>query len=182
MTVELAYDHNCPNIAEARENLLRALALAHLPPTWTEWDLSIPDAPAHVRGFGSPAVLVNAHEVTGLESSDALSCCRLYRGSDHRYRGAPQTDLILSALKRESGDRGRSASQTGMPRVLACLCRPTLVAGSRLSTVEHISGPADAGFSGGCSGRTRFPSPKTPRLRPFPSRVDRFCGCCSWKV
>lgn len=102
MTVELVYDHNCPNVAEARNNLMRALALAHLPATWTEWDLSTPDAPAHVRGFGSPAVLVNAREVTGSEPSDALACCRLYQGSDHRYHGAPQPDLILSALKRES--------------------------------------------------------------------------------
>lgn len=36
-TVELIYDRDCPNIPQARENLLRAFGQVHLTPRWREW-------------------------------------------------------------------------------------------------------------------------------------------------
>ena len=58
LKVELVYDKDCPNVAEARHNLLRAFAEAGTPARWTEWDQSRPETPARPRGFGSPTVLV----------------------------------------------------------------------------------------------------------------------------
>ena len=58
LKVELVYDKDCPNVAEARHNLLRAFAEAGTPARWTEWDQSRPETPARLRGFGSPTVLV----------------------------------------------------------------------------------------------------------------------------
>ena len=103
MTVELVYDAGCPNVAEARGNILRAFGLANLPPAWTEWEQSGTDAPGRVRGFGSPTVLVNGRDVAGAEPARDLACCRLYQTSDQQYRGAPSADLIFTALHDAAG-------------------------------------------------------------------------------
>src|SRR5712692_7695051 len=126
MTVELIYDRDCPNIAEARGNLLRAFGLAHVPAVWTEWDLSKPETPAHLRMFGSPAVLVNRRDVAGLEPSGTQPCCRVYRAAAGRYAGAPETGLIVSALQRGIGSAWRRTLLTlpgigfGLLPKLAC--------------------------------------------------------------
>jgi hypothetical protein len=36
LTVELMYDTECPNVQDARAQLLRAFAAAGLPPHWQE--------------------------------------------------------------------------------------------------------------------------------------------------
>ena len=36
LTVELVYDTNCPNVKDARTQLLRALAATELSPHWQE--------------------------------------------------------------------------------------------------------------------------------------------------
>jgi hypothetical protein len=53
MIVELIYDEECPNVAEARTNLRRALAQVGLPARWVEWNSSSPEAPAHTKGGSS---------------------------------------------------------------------------------------------------------------------------------
>lgn len=96
MTVELIYDEECPNLAEARTNLRRALVQVGLPPQWVEWNSSSSEVPAHAKGFGSPAVLVNGEDVAGAAPIEA-ACCRVY---DVAGTGsvAPPCELIVRAL------------------------------------------------------------------------------------
>lgn len=97
MKVELVYERGCPNIQQTRENLLRAISQAQLPARWTEWDTESQDCPDHLRGFGSPTVLVNGNDTLG-QASGAGSCCRLYQTSDGHQTGSPPVDAIRLAL------------------------------------------------------------------------------------
>ena len=97
MKVELLYDRACPNVTGARENLSEALQSMNLPARWTEWDQASAEAPAYVRHFGSPTVLIDGRDITGAEPSTEVSCCRLYEAS-----GVPSTALIRTALERST--------------------------------------------------------------------------------
>ncbi len=95
--VELVYDKDCPNVAAARANLLRAFAEAGAPARWTEWEQSRPETPARLRGFGSPTVLVEGKDVAGAQPVAGLAACRLYDAAEGR-RGVPPVGLIARAL------------------------------------------------------------------------------------
>ncbi len=97
MKVEMVYERGCPNIQQTRENLLHALSQAQLPARWTEWDTESQDCPDHVRGFGSPTVLVNGNDALG-QARGAGSCCRLYQTSAGHQTGSPPVDAIRLAL------------------------------------------------------------------------------------
>ncbi len=109
VTVELVYYGDCPNAEEARINLRRALSEAGRAVQWTEWEASSDATPARLRRYGSPAVLVNGHDVAGAAPGDA-SLCRVYEVAGTRT-GVPPTELIVRALvaagqqKRPSGWR-----------------------------------------------------------------------------
>jgi hypothetical protein len=47
------------------------------------------NAPEHIRGYGSPTILVDGRDVEGLPPGDAPSC---------RY-GVPRFETILAALR-----------------------------------------------------------------------------------
>ena len=111
MLVELVYDKDCPNVAQARATLLRSFAVTGLPAKWTEWQESDTAAPDHVRGFGSPTVLIDGRDVAGVQPVNGLMCCRLYKDGDGTRRGAPASDLIVQALQRAIG----SAATSGVP-------------------------------------------------------------------
>ncbi len=98
MRVELVYDPDCPNVARARAALLRAFAQAKLRPAWTEWDRSSADSPAHVRGYGSPTILVDGRDVASGGSGDDARSCRLYRDSGGALVGVPPVAQIVAAL------------------------------------------------------------------------------------
>ena len=98
-TVELIYDHDCPNVAKARAQLLRAFTEAGIKPGCSEWERNDPAAPDYVRGYGSPTILVNGKDVAGVEASEGISCCRIYAGSDSALQGVPSVHLILAALR-----------------------------------------------------------------------------------
>ena len=98
-TVELVYDKDCPHVGAARANLLRAFEAAGVPAKWAEWEQSSADTPAHLRGFGSPTVLVEGHDVAGAQPVEGLACCRLYETDDGRG-GVPPVGLIAGALSR----------------------------------------------------------------------------------
>lgn len=96
-TVELLYFPTCPNVPAAREQLGRALAAAGLSAAWSEIDVTSDDAPAHLRGYGSPTILVDGRDVAGGAPSSACASCRVYIGSE--VRGVPPLDAIVAALK-----------------------------------------------------------------------------------
>lgn len=97
MTIELVYDADCPNAPAARVALRSACARAGLAPVWTEWERSDPGAPARVRRWGSPTVLVDGRDVAGDEGADAPTC-RLYRDEEGRPCGAPPVAVVTAAL------------------------------------------------------------------------------------
>jgi hypothetical protein len=94
--VELLYFPGCPNVAVAREQLARAFAAIGLAPGWTEVDISAESAPEHTRGHGSPTILIDRDEVTGVAPVNGSSC-RVYAGSD--LPGAPPLDVIVARLR-----------------------------------------------------------------------------------
>jgi len=127
MTVELIYDADCPNMAQARTILARALAASGWDARWTEWDRNAADSPPYVRGYGSPTVLVNGQDVAGVASSDGGSCCRLYRNGEGQFDGAPSVEQIAAALRRDAARGKEGASPlSGWKSSLATL--PAFVA------------------------------------------------------
>jgi len=95
--VELIYDDACPNVAQARSNLVAAFVLAGLHPSWSEHRVGDQSAPAHTRGYGSPTILVDGADVAGTQpGSDA--CCRIYPAAETGK--APSVELTAAALAR----------------------------------------------------------------------------------
>jgi mercuric ion transport protein len=97
--VELIFDATCPNVDAARIELRAALARAGRPMIWTEWDRGAANAPAHVRQYASPTVLVAGRDVAAGSVLDAGSGCRVYTGARGVLVGAPSADTILAALR-----------------------------------------------------------------------------------
>jgi hypothetical protein len=102
-SVELIYDSDCPNVAAARERLLRAFDLAKLAPDWREWERSDADSPLHVRRHGSPTILVDGKDVGGILEGGGEGCCRVYPDEAGVLRPAPSERQIADALNRAAG-------------------------------------------------------------------------------
>ena len=96
--VELIYDSDCPNVAQARTALLQAFAQAGVAAAWVEWERKAPESPAYVRGYGSPTILVNGKDVAGAEPGQEADCCRLYPGREMGFRRVPPVQQIATAL------------------------------------------------------------------------------------
>ncbi|MBI5437540.1 MAG: hypothetical protein HY936_01045 [Nitrosomonadales bacterium] len=100
-TVELIYFRECPNISLARERLLQAFAAAGITPQWQEWERNDPASPTHACAYGSPTILVNGRDVTGIEpSTDSAGACRVYTHASSTTDGAPNVDAIATALRK----------------------------------------------------------------------------------
>ena len=97
--IELIYDSDCPNVSQTRAQLLRAFGVAKQPAHWVEWDRSDSASPPHVKGFGSPTILVDGHDVAGAPASDDANCCRLYADEAGRMSGVPSVAAIVSSLQ-----------------------------------------------------------------------------------
>lgn len=115
MTVELVYDTDCPNVAAAREAILRAFARIGRTPAWTEWDRSAPDTPDHARGYGSPTILVDGQDVAAGSASQP-DTCRLYASADGSLVPIPSVELIAAQLEAR-----RSRGSSGIGAVLAAI-------------------------------------------------------------
>ena len=98
LRVELIYDADCPNAAEARVRLREVMTtLGHLQ-KWQEWDRGDSGSPSYALEYGSPTILVNGKDVAGIEPSGEVSSCRLYQDSSGGFQGAPPTEMIEAAL------------------------------------------------------------------------------------
>lgn len=106
MRVDFVYDKACPNVKAARANLMRAFSQAGLSARWTEHQIGAAETPPHVRGFGSPTILVDGADVAGL-AAGAEDCCRVYERG-----GAPAVELIAAALERTSASEQVAAGKT----------------------------------------------------------------------
>lgn len=136
MIIELIYDRDCPNVADARANLLTALSVAGHELRWTEWERGARDSPSFVNAFGSPTILVDTKDVVSEASDTGLQhregpCCRLYRNGTGRSAGVPSVEQITAAFG-AVGASGWKTSLVGVPGIaiaflpkLACpLCWP----------------------------------------------------------
>jgi hypothetical protein len=99
----LIYDQGCPNVDDARTQLARAFSEAGIPARWQEWDAGDADAPAHVRGYGSPTILIDGRDVAGLTPAEGRSCCRVYQHEGGGLRGVPAVADIVAALDASRG-------------------------------------------------------------------------------
>ena len=97
--VELVYDDACPNVAGARAQLFRAFAAAGQQPRWSEHRIGDPDLPGHARGFGSPTILVDGRDVSGL-APGSEAACRVYRDRSGAMSRVPSVEEIAAALAR----------------------------------------------------------------------------------
>jgi mercuric ion transport protein len=98
MKVEVICDPDCPNVPEARTQLLRAFAEVGISPSWIEWNRDSTAAPIYARAFGSPTVLVNGQDVSEGTPTSGKACCRLYPDASGTLRGAPSVEQIVVAL------------------------------------------------------------------------------------
>jgi hypothetical protein len=95
--VELVFDHDCPNVARARAHLRAALEASGATVEWIEWKSGDPCAPPHVRGLGSPTVLIAGKPVGGIDHRGG-PCCRVY-DEGGRLSGAPSVEAIVRAMR-----------------------------------------------------------------------------------
>lgn len=104
--VELIYDADCPNVVAARKQLRAAFQDLGQTPGWQEWDRGSPSSPAHAKQYGSPTILVNGRDVTGVSPSGVANCCRVYHSKRDGFQGVPPIDAITSALRNGAAKYG----------------------------------------------------------------------------
>ena len=103
--IDLVFDPQCPNVAEARALLRAALEAVGLAPQWREWERAAKGTPPHLRGLGSPSILVDGIDVSDIDDTqrglETGNGCRVYRHAD-RLRGVPTLASVTWALARGS--------------------------------------------------------------------------------
>ncbi len=90
MRVELVYFEGCPNAVTARENIRAAVRVLGQSLEWEERDLMDPSTPESFKRYGSPTVLVDGEDVTGVQAGNGAMACRA--------DGAPGVELIAAKL------------------------------------------------------------------------------------
>ncbi|HHH27760.1 MAG TPA: MerC domain-containing protein [Polyangiaceae bacterium] len=98
MEVELIWQRDCPSVAVARQNLMRAFSIAGVPARWREWCVDEESCPEHARALGSPSVLVDGVDVAAHPVDHGRSC-RLDHAADGALLPAPSADVIAAALR-----------------------------------------------------------------------------------
>lgn len=107
--IDFIWDDECPNVPVARSNLLNACEKVGLKAQWREWRVDDSDLPEHVRGYGSPTILINGVDVAGISPTNAESC-RIYIDEDGSITKAPSIKLLANIL---------DASQVRKPATVA---------------------------------------------------------------
>jgi hypothetical protein len=102
MKVEFIWDDDCPNIKEARANLMKAFSRTDTPARWDEWRRDDPQAPDYVLGYGSPTILVDGVDVAGVPEGTDGNCCRVYPETDGSVSGVPSVEMIARRLADDS--------------------------------------------------------------------------------
>lgn len=89
--VELVYFTECPHVDLARASLEAALAEVGWTGRWQEWNQDDPAAPERIRGLGSPTILLDGRDVSGVGPHSYGHSCRA--------DGVPAVGLIVAALR-----------------------------------------------------------------------------------
>jgi hypothetical protein len=92
--IQLLYFPGCPHVDASRAALREALAAEQIAVGVEEIDVAHPDAPAWVRAWGSPTILIDGRDVAGQRAPSTSTgvACRLYGG------GAPPVEHIRKLL------------------------------------------------------------------------------------
>lgn len=134
MKVEIIYDHDCPNVGEAKKRLKEAFVRLKLDQEWQEWERSDKKAPSYVLQYGSPTILVNGRDIfEDLETSG--NSCRIYKTEKGMIQSVPSVEQICVALQ---------ASRT--PWYRALLSVPTVVVAALPSLTCPLCWPAYTAF------------------------------------
>lgn len=96
--VELIYDADCPNVAQARSLLIKAFTQTGVSARWREWERGAPDSPDYARSYGSPTLLVDGKDVAGAAPVAGIGACRVYADGEGRLSRTPPLDAVCSAL------------------------------------------------------------------------------------
>ncbi len=97
-SVEFVYEETCPFIGATRSRLIAAFQKAEMRPHWIEWSVNDPDAPAYVRAYGSPTILIDGQDIANVPTGEAGNCCRIY-SNESKMQGVPPLEMIFDALK-----------------------------------------------------------------------------------
>lgn len=123
MKIQLLSFPGCPNAEPALHALREAMALDKVGDAIEEIDVSRPDAPAWVKGWGSPTILIEDADVSGETRSTSEASCRLYQG------GAPSVAQIRARIAAARGNailpapmRSRVPLIGGIAAALASAC------------------------------------------------------------
>jgi metal-sulfur cluster biosynthetic enzyme len=95
--IQLLTFPGCPNAEETRDLLARILAKLAPGVTVEEINVHDPAAPAHLRGYPSPSILVNGRDLEGLDPADAAAC-RIYNARGGVPDEAQVETFIRAAL------------------------------------------------------------------------------------
>lgn len=98
MTVELIYDADCPNVAQARTLLIRAFARTGVSARWLEWERSAPGSPAYAKSYGSPTILVDGKDVAATDSVSGSGACRVYGNAEGGLSAVPPLETVCAAM------------------------------------------------------------------------------------
>lgn len=93
MEIQFLAFNGCPLAAPAKKNLETALADCGMS-DYEEIDILDPKVPEDMRGWGSPTILVNGCDVSGIPKGNSVSC-RVYPNSE----GVPDVQSIIACLK-----------------------------------------------------------------------------------
>jgi hypothetical protein len=139
-SVELIYDADCPNVAQARSLLIKAFTQTGVSARWREWERSAPDSPEYARRYGSPTILVNDRDVGGGAPGAGDAACRIYSDGNGKLSRIPPLEAVCSALMSASpGKPARTRWQAVMaslpavgaaalPKLTCPLCFPAYAA------------------------------------------------------
>lgn len=96
MKIQLLYFQGCPNVEPARVALRAAMNAEKIDDEVEEIDVESRAAPEHLRGWGSPSILIDGQDVMGATRTSG-SACRLYAN------GAPTGEEIRARLAAARG-------------------------------------------------------------------------------
>jgi hypothetical protein len=86
---------------------MKAFAAVGRQARWTEWNLSATESPAHVKGYGSPTVLVRGRDIAGLTANTTMATCRVYQDASGQIGGIPPVEQIAEALAADDDEAPR---------------------------------------------------------------------------
>ncbi len=94
MEIQFLAFSGCPLAAPAKKNLETALSDCGMS-DYEEIDILDPEVSEDMRGWGSPTILVNGRDVSGIPKGNSISC-RVYPNPD----GVPDVQTISACLKK----------------------------------------------------------------------------------